>query len=347
MIRTSRGPRRHWSRTSTQPQLHLPRRRHRRADPAERRERRFVVGGAGERDQRWRAEVGAVEEVEHLEPELDAAAGPSARQGICRLNARSTVRRSGPMSSPRPVLPNVPGRLQHERRRDRTTARASPVTALVGAAARRVARPIEPDARRRATATTASATGWSATNDGQRLPLRIVADAGHLPAVEQRAARRREASGANGRSQHRSSRTQLCSACRSPTGPCCSPAMNSGIADVVAVGRVGEERRRLRRVLGSSTSVYDDCTDRPRRQRRRDVDDERVVPGVAVAALQLDGREARGSAAACRPAKNSVPSASVVGVGHVDVAAAQQVRAARAGVADGQRPVAPAAPAAR
>ena len=59
-------------------QLHLPRRRDRRADLAERGERRRLGPGAAERDQRRRPEVDAVEEVEDLDAQLDVAARPRA-----------------------------------------------------------------------------------------------------------------------------------------------------------------------------------------------------------------------------------------------------------------------------
>ena len=89
-------------------ELRLPRRRNRIRDAAERRQRRLAIGLAGERAQLGDAEIGAVEDVEHLEAELQAA--DVAERGPARvlLNARSSVRRSGPMKSPRPVLPNVP-----------------------------------------------------------------------------------------------------------------------------------------------------------------------------------------------------------------------------------------------
>ena len=105
------------------------------------------------------AEIGAVEQVEHLEAQLDAGVARRARSTVLLLlNARSSVRRFGPVKSPRPVLPNVPGRLQDERRGIEPLLRR-PVDRAVRVVARRVAWPVLTDARARATDSTASAIG--------------------------------------------------------------------------------------------------------------------------------------------------------------------------------------------
>ena len=168
--------------------LRLPRRRHgvrmRPKSPAA-----LAVGRAGERDQLGDAEVGAVEQVEHLDAEFEASVAAERRPAAVLLNARSTVRRSGPLKSPRPVLPNVPAGcstnaagLNH--------CSGVPFTALSGAIARRVARAILADAgAARRLPLRARAVGLH--EHRQRLPAPHRRDARHLPAGDERARRRR------------------------------------------------------------------------------------------------------------------------------------------------------------
>ena len=68
----------------------------------------LAIGGAGERDELRRTEVGAIEDVEDFDSHFEPAAVAELRPGVSFTNDRSTVRRLGPMKSPRPVLPNVP-----------------------------------------------------------------------------------------------------------------------------------------------------------------------------------------------------------------------------------------------
>ena len=84
--------------------------------------------------------------------------------------------------------------------------------------------------------------------------------------------------------------------------------MNSGNADVVPL--VASEKNVDACVVSSVfDSVYDDWNDEAAAPAAAQVDDQRVVPGVAVAALQLDRREAPCSGRGVPAGMNGVPSA--------------------------------------
>ena len=121
--------------------------------------------------------------------------------------------------------------------------------------------------------------------------------------------------------------------------------MNSGIADVVPL--VASEKNVDACVVSSLLEkVYDDWKAKPAARRRRTSTMSALYqdsPSLLLSSMVEKAVFCRGVPAGM----NSVPSGSVTGSASVDVAAAQQVLAARAGVADRQRGVQRQARAAR
>ena len=173
------------------------------------------------------------------------------------------------MKSPRPVLPNVPAGCS-------TNAVGSnhcsgvPVTALSGAAAGRVARAVEADARGRATATTASASGCSARTPSAAGRCASCQIADDLPAAEQRAG---DARRARARTACPTSRSPpSCARRGSRRGPCCS----RGCTPETPTSCRWWRRRRTSTPASCPRcvdQVYDDWNEKPPRQAPAQLDD--------------------------------------------------------------------------